>query len=650
MFSVSAVQESHVSYPVYATNDILDHDPCTHYRKHSETLSSQPVVGVQSLIVISVMFPDKPSTKTFDQITTMVFTKMNEYYLEVSYGKMWFVGSVLQKCYVLSQPMSYYGAENASINDIKWQELIDDGIRRADSDVDYRLYRYVMIVDSGNNWNHGIGYGPRKIETRDGTVEAASCVISESAPLGVFAHETGHMLGLPDLYDYDYKTTFVGDWDLMGTGDINGPYITYPYRPADTGGSVPAHISAWGKIRLGWIAQSQVLTVKSGSSSSVTVENLEARSSSIKAVILSVTTYQYFLVEARKRVGFDYWEDWGDDSIKLLVYYVDETIPSGHGPVRLQDALSPPKIGSTPTSIQKDPYKFTINILSASSDSFSLRVDYYGYGLTIRTGIPNISIKLDEETFSTNAAGNIDLRASYSSHLIAIPETVPKGINSRYSFTSWSDGKTSSARLITVQTDMSINANYKTQHHLTVNSQYGTVQGDGWYDEGQSATVAAGDTSGYRFLGWTLDGSTRLGTSITVQMYAPHTLKANYGLPSTFEGSVEIASTSTLSRYSYDQKNRLVSFVVSGDPGTLGFSAVRIPKQLLWPEQPTVKIDGQVPLLASISDGGSVWIVSFSYTHSDHLVAIPEFHQLGLTLALALCVAMILSRRAIRRD
>jgi len=57
--------------------------------------------------------------------------------------------------------------------------------------------------------------------------------------IGVFCHEFGHFLGLPDLYD-TYGGTGIGYWGLMGTGNWNTP-------------ESPAHLCGWSKEQLGWV-------------------------------------------------------------------------------------------------------------------------------------------------------------------------------------------------------------------------------------------------------------------------------------------------------------------------------------------------------------------------------------------------------------
>ena len=68
----------------------------------------------------------------------------------------------------------------------------------------------------------------------------------EDGQLGVFAHEFGHFLGLPDLYDTSYRSFGIGDWCLMAGGSWNG------------NGKQPARMSAWCLATLGWIKPKNV--------------------------------------------------------------------------------------------------------------------------------------------------------------------------------------------------------------------------------------------------------------------------------------------------------------------------------------------------------------------------------------------------------
>ena len=67
----------------------------------------------------------------------------------------------------------------------------------------------------------------------------------EDAGIGVIAHEFGHDLGLPDLYDSIGPTTEtdVGWWDLMSTGSHSGELFQ----------TMPTHMGAWSKYVLGWV-------------------------------------------------------------------------------------------------------------------------------------------------------------------------------------------------------------------------------------------------------------------------------------------------------------------------------------------------------------------------------------------------------------
>jgi immune inhibitor A len=65
----------------------------------------------------------------------------------------------------------------------------------------------------------------------------------EDSGVGVFAHEYGHDLGLPDLYDTSGAGESAVDfWDLMSTGSHSGPIFQ----------SLPTHMGLWDKWVLGW--------------------------------------------------------------------------------------------------------------------------------------------------------------------------------------------------------------------------------------------------------------------------------------------------------------------------------------------------------------------------------------------------------------
>jgi immune inhibitor A len=66
----------------------------------------------------------------------------------------------------------------------------------------------------------------------------------ENGGLGVFAHEYGHDMGLPDLYDY-YGENGTEFWTLMSGG-------SWMDEGKDTIGNKPVHMGVWEKFQLGW--------------------------------------------------------------------------------------------------------------------------------------------------------------------------------------------------------------------------------------------------------------------------------------------------------------------------------------------------------------------------------------------------------------
>jgi len=68
----------------------------------------------------------------------------------------------------------------------------------------------------------------------------------ENGGLGVFTHEFGHDLGLPDMYDTAGGDNGTGYWTLMSSGSWLG-------HGEDDIGTTPGYMGAWEKLQLGWL-------------------------------------------------------------------------------------------------------------------------------------------------------------------------------------------------------------------------------------------------------------------------------------------------------------------------------------------------------------------------------------------------------------
>ena len=125
-------------------------------------------------------------------------------------------------------------------------------------------------------------------------------------PIGVAAHEFGHIFGLPDLYDGDGSTTGIGDWCLMA----NGTYGQGGIHP-----ETPVPMSAWCKEQLGWVIP-KVLT---NYSPNTPVRYAHKYPDIFKIYPNGIPGDEYFLIENRQRFGFDI----GLIEPGILIWHID---------------------------------------------------------------------------------------------------------------------------------------------------------------------------------------------------------------------------------------------------------------------------------------------------------------------------------------
>ncbi len=140
----------------------------------------------------------------------------------------------------------------------------------------------------------------------------------ENGGLGVFAHEFGHDLGLPDLYDTaggDNSTAF---WTLMSGG-------SWLNHGTDSIGTTPGYMGAWEKLQLGWL---DYKTVPFGEDTTVKLSqaDLATQSGSVQALIVPLPERTVTATRNTPHSGkAEWWSGFGDNLNATLTRTIDLT-------------------------------------------------------------------------------------------------------------------------------------------------------------------------------------------------------------------------------------------------------------------------------------------------------------------------------------
>ena len=298
-----------------------------------------PVLGVVRVLVIAVAFSDVKPTLSINEIKQESFGTVPAYYHEISYGKLTIQGDVFG-WYKLPHPESYYGRDCKAINDAdcsgtnqSWK-IANDTVPLAEKDVNFNNYDYYVFIHSGTGQETSLNQNDIwSVTYLDASVEADSKTLTRfsivpeleappNVPNGDWCVEFAHDLGVPDLYNTtngpNNGKTILGPWDLMDKGSWNG----------DPPGSLPAHMTAWPKIQLGFISGPMLETAPFGVST-ILVDPTEIPSNNVHAIKVPIgdsqNSTQYYLVEVRKQIGFDS----ALPSAGVLITFVNESLSVG---------------------------------------------------------------------------------------------------------------------------------------------------------------------------------------------------------------------------------------------------------------------------------------------------------------------------------
>jgi len=458
------------------------------------------VNGPQRTIVITVQFPDKGNSSSPTQILTML-SNMNNYYNEDSFGTVSFQTGMTpgasSSWYTLPNAMTYYGADTVSSDN----QLVSDSLQAAyNAGVDLASYKFAIVVHSGNDeaTTHiasdihsftipGYVFNPAPLIS----YKISTSVVAESDPTGVYCHEAGHILGLPDLYDLtgqiDPSNNFLGYWEIMALGEWN-PNNGNPLQPRP--GTYPSHHSIWSKIQLGFIPSSRIATVQPGQSANITLQNLESPTTGNQSVKIPIAANQdgsltYYLVEMRAKIGtYDQYLPFPSDypGAGILIYKVNESTPAGHGSVRLIDAHPGGDLSNAPFGPCNSPCVSNntfwdqanfvkVIVTKTSPTSYSVLVDRTSAPrllLQINTPSQGVEITIDGANWTSDATNQLRLPVRYGPHKVFIQPQIPVSVGSTTiqlgltdSFAAWDDGNTMNPRWVSVITDSVLSASYR---------------------------------------------------------------------------------------------------------------------------------------------------------------------------------------------
>ena len=394
--------------------------------------------------------------------------------------------------------------------------------------------------------------------------DGSPCGQDAIMPIGTVAHELGHILALPDLYDVSGTTEGIGEFGLMGSGNYttgNSPSRYDPWSLQQMGWTTVVPLTTTGTYRVGPVPTADTVFL-------VTVQGLNPDN-------------EYFLIENRQQVLSDSAmlrfhcmrsSNAPGCAGGLILYHVDGTkacmidvcagnsVNAGsiHGvEVKEADGLRNLWNGDNrgdggdlyPGTTANTAFSFRTEPAALGNDS-----SFVGFAVdSIRQLVPNgeMAFRLRFGGLTTVAANDttakvqvdgqpysvfLDLLDEGSSHTIAVADTqLIRNGRTRLTFQSWSDGGAASHVITGALAGATYTATLAREHRLDV-----TVGANGavayspaadssgtFIAQGTPVTLTATPTAPFVFGGWTGD-TTVAGALLVLPMGRPFAVSAHF--------------------------------------------------------------------------------------------------------------------------
>lgn len=159
---------------------------------------------------------------------------------------------------------------------------------------------FIVCGSSSSSWGSLLWPHSWNLDDIDGSGYSTICGVKvgdysfnfdTALDVGVLAHETGHVLGVPDLYHYDDDYSAVGEWDLMGSNHDTPQYMLTYIRDKYLGG----------------VESGQIKDITSNGTYSLSPVSASTHINGTLAYRIYTDTDEYFMLEYRRATasGFD---------------------------------------------------------------------------------------------------------------------------------------------------------------------------------------------------------------------------------------------------------------------------------------------------------------------------------------------------------
>jgi hypothetical protein len=252
--------------------------------KHALPLS----LGPQSTITFLVNFVDKPTDRpwTTTQINTLVYTTINNHFLESSYKQTSLVGQVAGWYVVNVNSTTSCNVLPDQVSSLADQAATNDGIDLSK----FKRKVYIFPKTTACSWA-GLGMV--------GGANTKSWVNGAVSDLRTTAHELGHNFGI-------YHSRLLTCDASPNTGNCTRQ--TYGDGTDIMGAARTSHFNAHQKDRLGWLGyQSSPPITTVTASGNYTIDAYETANQNPKAlkILKTANTTDYYYLEFRQGIGFD---------------------------------------------------------------------------------------------------------------------------------------------------------------------------------------------------------------------------------------------------------------------------------------------------------------------------------------------------------